>query len=164
MNVRGQWVQMSADEIQAALDFWKSEGAERRVTCATSCRWRWARRSRPGGMDFEGVSADGLDRRSARPARGQRRLRRAAAARGLPRHAAALPGARLLLAGLPRGVGPGRLPGRRHGPGQDHPGAGARSRATGSRRPQAPRAPDLPDVGGRQLAEGGGALHARPAA
>ena len=57
---------------------------------------------------------------------------------GLPGHAAALPGARLLLAGVPAPLGPRRLPGRRHGPGQDGPDARpapARLGAHGAPRP-----------------------------
>ena len=28
VRIRGQWVQMNAEELQAALDFWKRRGAE----------------------------------------------------------------------------------------------------------------------------------------
>ena len=70
---------------------------------------------------------------------------------------------------------PRRLPGRRHGPGQDRPAAGPHGGRTGRRRSGDDRGhgpatataagPDparLPDVAGRQLATGDGPLRPRP--
>ncbi len=46
VQVRGQWVQINAEEIQAALDFWKKQGDRPGHACATWCGWPWARRRR----------------------------------------------------------------------------------------------------------------------
>ena len=77
------------------------------------------------------------------------------ARRGIPRHAPAVPGARLFLARVPPPVGPRRLPGRRHGPRQDHPDPRPAAARAGGRDARRPDAADLPDVGRRQLAAGG---------
>ena len=55
------------------------------------------------------------------------------AAAGLPRHAAPLPAARRVVAGVPVRARARRLPGRRHGPGQDRPAAGAGGPRAGRR-------------------------------
>ena len=115
-------------------------------------------RRRPG---HRGDRRRGLDRRSAGPADRPGADRRSAPAQGAGRHPAALSGSRLRLAGLPAPLGAGRLPRRRHGPGQDDPDAGPDPARPGDGAGKAHRAAGLPDFGGRQLAAGGGALHAR---
>ncbi|HWE35987.1 MAG TPA: DEAD/DEAH box helicase [Isosphaeraceae bacterium] len=60
VKVRGQWVQLSAEEIQAALDFWKTKGdesiaARRVVHMALGA----VDAKPPGGLAFEGVRAEG---------------------------------------------------------------------------------------------------------
>ena len=111
------------------------------------------------------------------------RLEQVAGARGVHRHAAALPGARAGVAGVPRPGRARRRPRRRHGPRQDRPGA--RPGRPGRRRlrdlcPESRRrrasssdygtedargraradAAGVPHVAGRQLAARGRAVHA----
>jgi SNF2 family DNA or RNA helicase len=94
VQVRGQWVQLNADEIQAALDFWKKK--------------------------------------------------------------------RIFVAWVFEAMGIGRVPGRRHGAGQDRAGSGAdRTRMADER--QASHAARLSDFSDRQLAKRSRALHARSA-
>ena len=69
VKVRGQWVQLNAEEIQAALDFWKAKGggADRGVREVVQMALggrEAARRPR-----LRGRAGDGLDRRLARAAR-----------------------------------------------------------------------------------------------
>ena len=119
----------------------------------------------PGGLAFEGVEADGLGRRPARPARGAGGVRGARRRRaGFHGTLAALPGARLLLARLPAPLGPRRLPGRRHGAGQDRPDARPDpARLGGERQARRPTLLICPmSVVGNWQKEAG-AVHARPA-
>ena len=58
VQVRGQWVQMNAEEIQAALDFWKKK-ATNQATVREVVRMALGAGQTPGGMGFEGVTADG---------------------------------------------------------------------------------------------------------
>ena len=81
-------------------------------------------------------------RRAPPPVRGGRR---AGLAAGLPRRAAPLPARGAGLARLPPAVRLRRLPGRRHGPGQDGPGAGpAPAASVRAGRPRARRWPWCP--------------------
>ncbi len=58
VKVRGQWVQLDADEIQAALDFWnKRQGAQ--APARDVVRMALGLASTPGGIPFEGVTATG---------------------------------------------------------------------------------------------------------
>ena len=100
------------------------------------CRWPWARRRPRPGCPFEGVEATGWLADLLAQLEGHGGSTELAAARGLPGHPPALPGARLLLAGVPAPLGAGRLPGRRHGPGQDDPDP--RPAASTSARPARP--------------------------
>ncbi len=59
VKVRGQWVQLNAEEIQAALDFWK-KGARGRARARDMVRMSLgANTEAPGGMAFAGVTATG---------------------------------------------------------------------------------------------------------
>jgi SNF2 family DNA or RNA helicase len=58
VRVRGQWVQLSAEEIEAALAFWKARG-EAQVTARQAVRMALGEAQVPGGLAFEGVRADG---------------------------------------------------------------------------------------------------------
>jgi SNF2 family DNA or RNA helicase len=58
VRVRGQWVQVSAEEIQAALDFWKKKG-EADVTVRDVLHMALGRAEPPGGLAFAGVRAEG---------------------------------------------------------------------------------------------------------
>ncbi|OGP86993.1 MAG: helicase SNF2, partial [Deltaproteobacteria bacterium RBG_13_65_10] len=56
VNVRGQWVQMSAEEIQAALDLWKKKGAGQTTVREVI---QMALGAAPGPVAFDGVTAEG---------------------------------------------------------------------------------------------------------
>jgi hypothetical protein len=58
VRLRGQWVQLNAEEIQAALDFWKKRTATR-ATAREVIQMALGAGSAPGGMPFEGVTATG---------------------------------------------------------------------------------------------------------
>jgi SNF2 family DNA or RNA helicase len=58
VKVRGQWVQMSAEEIQAALDFWKRQAADQ-ATVREVVRMALGAGKTPGGIAFAGVTATG---------------------------------------------------------------------------------------------------------
>ncbi len=58
VKVRGQWVQLNAEEIQAALDFWKRKTADE-MTVRAMVRMALGAGTAPGGMPFAGVTATG---------------------------------------------------------------------------------------------------------
>ena len=91
------------------------------------------------------------------PVRGDRGARLAA---GLPRRAAPLPVRGAGLARLPPAVRVRRHPRRRHGPGQDDPGAGAAPEEAGPSPGQGAVAGRGPPFAGLQLAPGGRQIHA----
>jgi len=115
-----------------------------------SGRRRGARRRgrvgvRPGGKLAEGYAC--------RPARAGR-VGRGRRGRGVSRHPPAVPADRNGLAVVLHAVGFGRVPGRRHGAGQDHPGAGAAVAAAPGRVRQG-LAVDRSGLAAGELASGG---------
>jgi SNF2 family DNA or RNA helicase len=58
VRVRGQWVELNADEIQAALDFWKRKAAGQ-ATMREVVQMALGRADTPGKIEFEGVTASG---------------------------------------------------------------------------------------------------------
>jgi SNF2 family DNA or RNA helicase len=58
VKIRGQWVQLNAEEIQAALDFWKQRGGAR-ASVRDVVRMALGQAEAPGGLAFEGVDATG---------------------------------------------------------------------------------------------------------
>ena len=58
VRVRGQWVEMSAQEIQAAIDFWKKKGTEE-ATVRDIIQMALGAGEAPQGFDFNGVEATG---------------------------------------------------------------------------------------------------------
>jgi SNF2 family DNA or RNA helicase len=58
VKLRGQWVQLNAEEIQAALDFWKKKTATR-ATAREVIQMALGAGHAPGGIEFEGVAATG---------------------------------------------------------------------------------------------------------
>jgi SNF2 family DNA or RNA helicase len=58
VRMRGQWVQLNAEEIQAALDFWKKKTATQ-ATAREVVEMALGAGQAPGGMAFEGVTATG---------------------------------------------------------------------------------------------------------
>lgn len=57
VRFRGQWVQMSAQEIQAALQFWKKDTGQ--ITAREAVRIALGAARPPGSVEFTGVSAEG---------------------------------------------------------------------------------------------------------
>lgn len=58
VQVRGQWVEMSASEIQTAMDFWKNKGSGH-ATLRELVRMALGAGDVAGGFDFSGVRATG---------------------------------------------------------------------------------------------------------
>jgi superfamily II DNA or RNA helicase len=58
VQVRGQWVQMSAEEIQAALAFWKQQAAQQ-ATAREVVQMALGAGKTPEALAFEGVTATG---------------------------------------------------------------------------------------------------------
>jgi SNF2 family DNA or RNA helicase len=58
VQLRGQWVQLDAGEIQAALEFWK-KGARGRATLREAVQMALGKADAPGGIAFEGITANG---------------------------------------------------------------------------------------------------------
>ncbi|HEY7493758.1 MAG TPA: SNF2-related protein, partial [Candidatus Tectomicrobia bacterium] len=58
VRVRGQWVQMSAEEIQAALAFWKQQSLNK-ATVREVVQMALGAGKTPGALAFEGVTAVG---------------------------------------------------------------------------------------------------------
>jgi hypothetical protein len=58
VQFRGQWVQMNANEIQAALEFWKKKGTGR-TTAREVLQMALGAAELPGPLEFSGVTAEG---------------------------------------------------------------------------------------------------------
>lgn len=58
VRLRGQWVELNPEEIQAALEFWKKNGA-RRGTLRDVAQMAMGKTSIPGNLAFQGISAEG---------------------------------------------------------------------------------------------------------
>lgn len=58
VRVRGQWVELSAEEIQAALAFWKAKGGTS-ITARDALQMALGAGQPPGSLDFAGVEASG---------------------------------------------------------------------------------------------------------
>ena len=59
VRVRGQWVEMSAQEIQAAIDFWEKKGSEE-ASIRDIIQMALGAKDAPRGFEFNGVRATGL--------------------------------------------------------------------------------------------------------
>ena len=58
VKVRGQWVQMNAEEIQTALAFWKKQGTHK-TSVRDIVQMALGAGQTPGGIEFDGVTASG---------------------------------------------------------------------------------------------------------
>jgi SNF2 family DNA or RNA helicase len=58
VKVRGQWVELTAEEIRAALEFWQQK-AERKATVRDVIRMAVGGVKPPDGIELQGVNADG---------------------------------------------------------------------------------------------------------
>jgi SNF2 family DNA or RNA helicase len=58
VQVRGEWVQLDPDQIEAALEFWKRQG-QQQATAREVVQLALGMGDIPAGLDFAGVSAEG---------------------------------------------------------------------------------------------------------
>jgi SNF2 family DNA or RNA helicase len=58
VRLRGQWVEMNATEIQAAIEFWKNKNPEE-ARVRDIVQMALGAKDAPGGFDFGGVKATG---------------------------------------------------------------------------------------------------------
>ena len=82
VRVRGQWVEMSAQEIQAAVDFWKKKESET-ATVRDIIQMAVGAREAPQGFDFNGVKAAGWIGKLLKELEGQAEFREIAPPEGL---------------------------------------------------------------------------------
>ena len=74
VKFRGEWVQMSAEEIQAALDYWNKKGA-RQITAREAVSLSLGAAKPPGPIEFAGVTAEGWPPISSGNSKAARRSR-----------------------------------------------------------------------------------------
>ena len=162
VKVRGQWVQMSAEEIQAALDLWKKK-AEKQATAREIVQMALGAQDSQRAALLLRASRERMGGRPSGTTGGPRQVRGIASARRLPREPATLPDAGLLVAELPAAVELWRMSGRRYGAWAKQSRPWPSSSETGiwrlRRRPKT-RAVDLSHIGGQQLAKGSQPLYA----
>jgi hypothetical protein len=152
VQIRGQWVQLDPDQIEAAIRFWEKQELEADIAWQEALRLGLGASDSIDGLPVQGVEYEGwLDGTlQGRPKAGT-----ASPARWLARNPAPLPTVRLFLAGLYAPLTDGRLPGRRYGAGQndpDHCSVAARKRS--GRAAARPGAAGLPHLGGLELGQG----------
>ena len=142
VRLRGAWVSVDQAALRRGLEFLRRG----RPPAADGRRRARARRGRPGRRPAAAADRHRRGRVARRPARRHRGpdADPGRAAGHVHRAAAALPAARRRLAGVPLLARAGRLPGRRHGPGQDRPAARARVRRPRRRRSRARRCCSAP--------------------
>ncbi len=81
VRVRGQWVEVSAQEIQAAVDFWKKRGTEE-TSLRDVIQMALGAGAAPRGFDFDGVEATGWVGNLLKQLDGQAELKELASPRG----------------------------------------------------------------------------------
>ena len=150
VKVRGQWVEVDANAIKAALDFLKKNPSGR-ATLGETVRMAVGADGEAGPLEIEGVSATGWMGDVLARLEGRVRVEELPQPEAFEGRIASLPALRLFLARFSQAPGTRRVPGRRHGPRQDGSDPGAdRTRARGGRAPPGPAG--LPHLGDRKLA------------
>ena len=81
VRVRGQWVEMSAQEIQAAIDFWEKKGTEE-ASVRDIIQMALGVKDAPQGFDFNGVGATGWIGKLLKQLDGQAEFKELASPRG----------------------------------------------------------------------------------
>ena len=81
VRVRGQWVEVSAEEIQAAIDFWRKKGTEN-ATVRDVIQMALGARDAPQGFGFNGVRATGWIGKLLKQLDGQAEFKELASPRG----------------------------------------------------------------------------------
>ena len=127
VRVRGQWVELNAEEIQAALDFWK-KGATGKARVRDIVQMALgAKTAAPGGIEFAGVTARGWIGELLVRLEGREGFAELPAPEGFQGTLRPYQVRGLFVAQLSQAMGTGRVPGRRHGTGQDAADARAHS-------------------------------------
>ena len=81
VRVRGQWVEMSAQEIQAATDFWEKKGTEE-ASVRDIIQMALGVKDAPQGFDFNGVRASGWIGKLLKQLEGQAEFKELTSPRG----------------------------------------------------------------------------------
>ena len=81
VRVRGQWVEMSAQEIQTAIDFWEKKGTEE-ASVRDIIQMALGVKDAPQGFDFNGVRATGWIGKLLKQLDGQAEFKELASPRG----------------------------------------------------------------------------------
>ncbi len=81
VRVRGQWVEMSSQEIQAAIDFWEKKGTEG-ASVRDIIQMALGVKDAPQGFDFNGVRATGWIGKLLKQLDGQAEFKELASPRG----------------------------------------------------------------------------------
>ena len=81
VKVRGQWVEMSAQEIQVAIDFWEKKGTEK-ASVRDIIQMALGVKDAPQGFDFKGVRATGWIGKLLKQLDGQAEFKELASPRG----------------------------------------------------------------------------------
>ncbi len=158
VKIRGQWVQLNAEEIQAAIDLWKKKAAgQARVREVIQMALGATRAI--GSIEFEGVRADGWIAELLAQLEGRAAFEELATPDGFMGELRAYQARGYSwLAFLRRW---GWAPVSRTTWGWARPSRRWRCIQRDGKRRAAAGAADLSHLGGRELAEGGGAVHAR---
>ena len=134
VRFRGQWVEINAEDIQAAADFWRNRN---QVTLRDAVQIGLGA-DQQAEADNVSLIADDWLKDLLEQLQEKASIDMLTTARPVCWRAAAVPATRLLMAGVPQQVGPGRLPGRRHGSGKDRADPGCSCNSTVSRATTAP--------------------------
>ncbi len=81
VRVRGQWVEMSSEEIQAAIDFWEKKGTEE-ASVRDIIQMALGVKDAPQGFDFNGVRVTGWIGKLLKQLDGQAEFKELASPRG----------------------------------------------------------------------------------
>ena len=81
VRVRGQWVEMSSQEIRAAIDFWEKKGTEE-ASVRDIIQMALGVKDAPQGFDFKGVRATGWIGKLLKQLEGQAEFKELASPRG----------------------------------------------------------------------------------
>ena len=158
VRFRGQWMEINADEIRAAADFWRNR---KQISLREVVQIGLGADQRAQD-DNVSLAADDWLRELLERLQQKGRIERMDAPEGFVGQLRPYQQLGYSWLAFLRELGAGSLPGRRHGPGQDRPDPGRH--AAGPPAGQRPAQPaGLPNIRDQQLAAGGCQVHAGPA-
>jgi hypothetical protein len=164
VQIRGQWVSLDAEQIDAAIKFWEKQNLEGEMDLLEAMRMGLGGENSAGGLPIEDVETDGWLSEWLEKFSQSEKAGRIAPARRPEGPTASVPAIWLLVAGLFAPLGIGRLPGGRHGIRKNHPDnltPGPRERT--GREVILSGVVDSADIGGHQLGAGDWQIRARVA-